>query len=91
MSDLQCPVRVHLVGPGAAGPDGERVAAVLELEGATPEGVVEQVADAADLYRGEAVVVVLAADVRREVAVRLSGDPDARVLEGDADGWRAVR
>ena len=85
MSDLQCPVRVHLVDPEP----GERVAAVVDLPGATAEAAVAEIHALADLHRGEAVTVRLGEDVRREVATRLTGQRDAVVLEGDADGWVA--
>lgn len=90
MSDLQCPVRVHLTTPGGGGPEGERVALALDLGSAPAAKVIEEILDAADLYRGEAVAVAVAEDVRREVADRLVGDPDAVRIEGDADGWRPV-
>jgi hypothetical protein len=85
VSDLQCPVRVHLVDPGP----GERVAAVVDLPGASAEAAIAELGDLSDLHRGEAVTVRLDEEVRREVAERLTGRPDAVLLEGDADGWVA--
>jgi putative NIF3 family GTP cyclohydrolase 1 type 2 len=85
VSDLQCPVRVHLADPG----DGDRIAAVVDLSAASVPQALEAVADLADLHRGEAVEVRLPDDVRRELARRLVGDPAAVLLEGDADGWVA--
>jgi hypothetical protein len=85
VGDLQCPVRVHLAGPGE-----ERLAAEVDLGHLAVDEVVAALADLADVHRGEAVLVRLPDDVRRAVAQRLTGDGSAVLLEGDADGWRPV-
>jgi hypothetical protein len=85
VGDLQCPVRVHFAGPGE-----DRLAAEVDLGHLTVDEVVAALADLADLHRGEAVLAHLPDDVRRAVAHRLTGDGSAVLLEGDADGWRAI-
>lgn len=88
MTDLQCPVRVHL---GPEDPRDDRVALVLDRSTADAADVVAELEELADLYRGEAVRVVMGAALAAEVARRLTGVPtQARSFEGDSEGWSVV-
>ncbi len=104
MGDLQCPARIYVAGPWAAGGAGdrlrhERIAGVYQV--AEP---VEQaralLEDLADRHRGEAVLVVgdtaLVSGALRGLVAGWSAqgwsDANAVVaMEADADGWRLVR
>ncbi len=87
MSDLHCPVRVHLGGPE---PHPDRIVDVLDRRDRGPEEVAAELAGLADEFRGEAVQLHVAPEVAREVCRRLVGRDEPICLEGDADGWRPL-
>lgn len=87
MSDLHCPVRVHLGGPE---PHPDRIAELLDRRGRSPDEVVTELAGLADEFRGEAVQLRVAPEVAQEVSRRLTGRDEVTCLEGDADGWRPL-
>lgn len=87
MSDLHCPVRVHLGGPE---PHPDRIADLLDRRGRSPDEVVAELDGLADEFRGEAVQLHVAPEVAQEVCRRLVGRDEPTCLEGDGDGWRQL-